>query len=302
MLDAQGIFMEICTVENFISKELSFHIFQESRDCSVSNPYFHQTHSHEFAEIVYMLSGTCTHTINDIPYTARRGDMFFMNSQCIHSYASSQSYKMIVLCFSPEALLKRITDKKNVSYFLSLSFLTEIQSDLTPIGKFSFMGEERAWIEHLLKATLAEYKAEEPERLAVLESYMTILIVNILRKVHSQSLANNKELSDVWNALSEFIDENLNQKLSLEDLAQKCFYNPSYFSRAFKQKFGCSPVEYIARERSHKAADLLSTNPHLTMEKISEECGFGDKSSLYRSFEKFYGCSPSEYKKSILKK
>jgi AraC-like DNA-binding protein len=164
------------------------------------------------------------------------------------------------------------------------------------------VGEERAWIEHLLKATLAEYKAEEAERLAVLESYMTILIVNILRKVHSQSLANNKELSDVWKALSEFIDENLNQKLSLEDLAQKCFYNPSYFSRAFKQKFGCSPVEHIAKERSRKAAELLSTNPHLTMEKIAEECGFGDKSSLYRSFEKFYGCSPSEYKKSILKK
>ena len=294
--------MEFCTIENFISKELSFHIFQEERDCTISNPYFHPTHSHEFAEIVYILNGSCTQTVNDISYTAHRGDMVFMNSQCLHSYSSAKPYQIIVLCFSPEALLKRVTDKKNASYFLSLSFLTEIQSDSTPIGKFSFVGEERSLIEHLLKATLTEYKLEKPERLAVLESFMTVLIVNILRKVHSQSLSKSKELTDVWNALSEFIDENLNQKLSLEDLAQKCFYNPSYFSRAFKQKFGCSPVEYIARERSHKAANLLSTNPHLTMEKISEECGFGDKSSLYRSFEKFYGCSPSEYKKSILKK
>ena len=237
--------MEICTVENFIKKELSFHIFQEERVCEIGDPYFHQTHSHEFAEIVYILNGTCTHTINDISYTAHRGDMFFMNSQCLHSYSSSHAFKMIVLCFSPEALLKRVTDKKNASYFLSLSFLTEIQSDSTPIGKFTFVGEDRTWIEHLLKATLTEYQSEEPERLAVLESYMTILIVNILRKVHSQSLANSKELSDVWKALSEFIDENLNQKLSLEDLAQKCFYNPSYFSRAFKQKFGYSPKKEV---------------------------------------------------------
>ena len=293
--------MEICTVENFISKELSFHIFEEERNCTLNNPYFHWTHSHEFAEIVYIASGSCTQTINDVSYTARRGDMFFMNSQCTHSYSVSKSCKIIVLCFSPETLLKRIIDKRNASYFLSLPFLTEIQSESTPIGKFSFVGEERMWIETLLKATLAEYTSREPERIAVLESYMTILIVNILRKVHSQNLSRNKEVAEVWNALTEFIDENLNQKLSLEDLAQKFFYNPSYFSRAFKQKFECSPIEYIARERSRRAAELLASNPQMTMDKIAEECGFGDKSSLYRSFEKFYGCSPSEYKKSILK-
>ena len=114
--------MEICTVENFISKELSFHIFEEECDCTLSNPYFHWTHSHEFAEIVYILSGSCTQTINDISYTARRGDMFLMNSQCLHSYSCSHPYKMIVLCFSPEVLLKRIIDKNNASYFLPLSF------------------------------------------------------------------------------------------------------------------------------------------------------------------------------------
>ena len=127
--------------------------------------------------------------------------MFFMNSQCLHSYSSSHAFKIIVLCFSPEVLLKRIIDKRNASYFLSLSFLTEIQSESTPIGKFSFVGEDRVWIENLLKATLAEYKSREPERIAVLESYMTILIVNILRKVHSQNLSKNKEVNEVWKAL-----------------------------------------------------------------------------------------------------
>jgi two-component system response regulator YesN len=147
----------------------------------------------------------------------------------------------------------------------------------------------------------SEYTSNKSERSAVLESYMTIIIAKILRKAHVSPSVDREEFSDVWRALSEFIDENLNQKLSLENLAQKCFYNPSYFSRAFKQKFGYSPIEYIARERSRKAAALLTDNSNFSMEEIAEKCGFGDKSSLYRSFEKFYGCSPSEYRKSISK-
>ena len=86
------------------------------------------------------------------------------------------------------------------------------------------------------------------------------------------------------------------EKISLEDLAQKCFYNPSYFSRTFKQKFGLSPIEYITRERAKMAAGLL-TNTTLSMDAIAEKCGYGDKSSLYRAFEKNYGCSPTDYRK-----
>ena len=90
--------MQILTPDDFISKELSFHIFEEEGLYTVDKPYFHWTHRHEFAEIVYIASGSCTHTINDVSYTARRGDMFFMNRQCFHSYSSSHAYKMFVLC------------------------------------------------------------------------------------------------------------------------------------------------------------------------------------------------------------
>jgi AraC-like DNA-binding protein len=46
-------------------------------------------------------------------------------------------------------------------------------------------------------------------------------------------------------------------------------------------------------------ATALLANPSLSMEEIAERCGFGDKSSLYRAFEKHYGCSPSEYRKTL---
>ena len=50
---------------------------------------------------------------------------------------------------------------------------------------------------------------------------MNIIITKMLRKTSLQ--VDNEELDDVWRALSDYIDENLDKKLSLDDLAKKCF-------------------------------------------------------------------------------
>lgn len=284
--------MRVYKVENYIQGELSLHIFEEE----VSDHAI-ELHKHEFTEIIYIKSGECVQTINGISYTAKRGDMFFINRGSTHEFAPVNSFSYYNICFSPETVMKRVIDRKNALDLISLSALEEIQSADTPIGRFTFTGEERVLIEYLIKDMYDEYVSDKSERNAILESYMSILIVKILRKAHSQT-EERKDLGDVWRAMSEFINENLDQKLTLEDLAQKCFYNPSYFSRTFKQKFGVSPVEYIARERAHLAATLISDSS-LSMEDVAERCGFGDKSGLYRAFEKYYGCTPTEYRKSL---
>lgn len=285
--------MKIYKVENYIQGELSLHIFDET----VSGHSI-PIHTHDFTEIIYISSGECIQSINGVDYPARRGDLFFINLNSTHSFAPVNSFTYYNICFSPETIVKRIIDRQNALDLISLSALEEIQSETMHVCRFTFEGEERQWIEALLRDMRKEYKADKSERNAILESYMTVILAKILRKVHVSHSMERKEVGDVWRALSEFIDENLDQKLTLEDLAQKCFYNPSYFSRTFKQKFGVSPVEYITKERATMAASLLS-NPNLSMEDIAERCGFGDKSSLYRAFEKHYGCSPSEYRRTL---
>ena len=285
--------MRVYQLKNYIQGELSLHIFEEEVE-----GHSIELHKHEFAEIIYITSGECVQSINDVSYSARRGDLFFINRNSTHAFSPINSFTYYNICFSPDTIINRIIDRQNAIELISLSALEEIQSETMHTVRFSFEGEERQWIEALLRDMHKEYTADKSERSAILESYMTILLAKILRKVHTARSTERKEIGDVWRALSEFIDENLDQKLTLEDLAQKCFYNPSYFSRTFKQKFGVSPVEYITRERATMAASLLA-NSNLSMEDIAERCGFGDKSSLYRAFEKHYGCSPSEYRKTL---
>ena len=103
------------------------------------------------------------------------------------------------------------------------------------------------------------------------------------------------ELDDVWRELSDYIDENLDMKLTLSHLASKCFYNPSYFSRVFKDKFGMTLTEYVSRKRVAYAGKLLLESD-MSVDEISERAGFADRSGFYHTFSKYTGTTPSEYR------
>ena len=104
------------------------------------------------------------------------------------------------------------------------------------------------------------------------------------------------ESSDLWDKLLKYIDDNLSSELSLPYLAKKCFYNPSYFSRAFKERCGVSLTKYITVRRVERAIVLLE-NGGMSSEKIAEAVGFASKSALYRAFLREKGVSLSDYRK-----
>lgn len=278
--------------EKYIKDDLSLGIFMDKVGKTAS------THTHDFIEIIYVLDGVATEQINDSEYILKRGDMLFINYGSTHARKNSDGYSYINICFSPETLANKIINKENAFYILSLSAFEEIQSESFE-GKIHFSGEERRIIEAILSDMLYEQSKNLSERAAVLESYMTVLITKIIRKMRPSKKTDTIEI-DIWGALSEYIDKNFKKKLTLSDLAKRCFYNPSYFSRAFKEKFNVSLTEYIGSERARAASEmLLKTNK--SIDEIAEECGYGEKSGLYRAFDKFYGCTPTEYRHTMRK-
>jgi two-component system response regulator YesN len=106
----------------------------------------------------------------------------------------------------------------------------------------------------------------------------------------------NDEMDDTWKELAEYIDANFDTKLTSTDLARKFFYNPSYFSRVFKEKFGVTFMEYITRKRLGYAIDLLK-NTDISNDEIAQRSGFSDSKSLYNAFSKYLNSTPSQYRK-----
>ncbi|QBN19033.1 AraC family transcriptional regulator [Flavobacterium nackdongense] len=100
------------------------------------------------------------------------------------------------------------------------------------------------------------------------------------------------------NAILLYIDENLDSELSLETIAKIGFYSPFHLHRIFKAITNETLNAYITRKRIEKTASTLLHQKTVSITELSLQYGFNSNSSFTRTFKKFYGLSPSEFKKS----
>ena len=280
--------MRIYRTSELMEQGRRIHVFSSRRTRAEA------THTHDFIEIVYITEGKCVEIIDGIRHPVKHGDLLFMNYGCTHAFESEGEFCYINICFSPEAMGDCLITVNNAFSLLSLTAFDEMRREASG-GKISFFGNERKEIEDLLSAMLREYRAKQVAWDTVVESYLNVLMTKMLRK--TQQGVGQKDIGDMWQELSEYIDSNLQTELTLSALAKKCFYNPSYFSRVFKEKFGTSLVEYVTRKRLDAAMELLC-NTGLSVNAISLRVGFADRSNFYHAFSKYVGGTPSEYRKT----
>jgi len=94
----------------------------------------------------------------------------------------------------------------------------------------------------------------------------------------------------------QMIKTNYAQKLSVEELADRCSMSPSALHRSFRRIIGMTPMQYLQEYRLKQVAQQLLTGKR-TLAQIAEQCGFCDEFHLSRNFKKQYAMSPREYKK-----
>ena len=280
--------IRIIKKDRYIEKGKSIHIF---KNCMSSED---RVHTHEFIEIVYARSGKAIEVLDGVEYPVRHGDMIFMNYGSTHqTIVREGEYSYITICFSPEVVGQTIITPENAFALLSLTAFHEMRSDADG-GKISFDVKERQSVERLLEEMFYEEQTKESSWGRVMENYLNILIAKMIRKTEYGS--KKQEQEEMWQELAEYIEGNPDADLTLAALAKKCFYNPSYFSRVFKEKFGMSLVEFVNRKRIDNAVHLLCES-ELSVDEILTKVGFTDRSNFYRVFSKFMDSTPSDVRR-----
>lgn len=95
----------------------------------------------------------------------------------------------------------------------------------------------------------------------------------------------------------DYIDNNIDQPLDLNTIAQVANFSPFHFHRIFTFLIGETPIDFIQRLRIEKAAMMIWKNHDMTITEVAYNCGFSSVSLFSRTFRKFFGTTAREFSK-----
>ncbi len=259
-------------------------------------------HTHEFLEFIYILEGSGCHVIDGMAYEVNCGDLLFVNFGQTHSFKKSPDMRFVNILLDPSFMSKELLDSDNIANLFQSSLFEEFYEINCDYSRqcVSFEGEEKEDNDRLVATMLDEFKSRRTGYQSVLHGCVRILFTRLLRKlsVYSDELSPSvSEENRIIREIVDYIDENCSEKISLEELASRSFYNPSYFGRLLKRYFGKSFTQYIKEKRIANAAFNLEHSEH-TVEAVMELAGYSDKKLFYKHFREIYGMTPKEYRQS----
>lgn len=100
------------------------------------------------------------------------------------------------------------------------------------------------------------------------------------------------------NRVIEHLHAHLDEKVTVETLAEIAHLSPSHFTRVFRKELGRSPMEYVQGIRLERAKKLLLAGER-SISDVALECGFGSSYYLSACFQKEYRLTPREYRKGM---
>jgi AraC family transcriptional regulator len=98
------------------------------------------------------------------------------------------------------------------------------------------------------------------------------------------------------NKVIDYIENNIDQSLSLEVLASVAGFSKYHFHRIFGTLTGESLYRFILRLRLQKSAGLLCTDYRRSITDIALDCGFSSSAAFTRAFKEFFLMTPSQWR------
>lgn len=99
------------------------------------------------------------------------------------------------------------------------------------------------------------------------------------------------------NKALQFIEENLDQTIQLDDVAQASHFSRYHFHRIFHALVGETVNDYVSRKRMEKAASCLVYKPEMSVSAVAEAGGFSSSANFSKAFKLYFGVSPTELRK-----
>jgi len=137
------------------------------------------------------------------------------------------------------------------------------------------------------------------------ESLANVLALHVLRSHSSLGRASRRRVGSEGGTskrslerATDYINDNLSQKLTLAEIAEVAYMSPHHFARSFKKDTGLSPHQYVIHRRVERAKALLA-NTDLNLAEIARAVGFANHSHLSSHVRRLLGVSPGALRLEI---
>lgn len=255
-------------------------------------------HFHDDMEIVYVLEGNIILRNGYYTYNLKQGDIFILNDREMHSFESTGEDNMVMMLQMDLTYFSRYYDNLRNNFFV-----TDMEDDSDESLDVLRGILARIMMEILQKGYGYEHKVIESTHnlIACLLSDFQYFVMEDGKFKNESKNKGNKVLAGRLNRITDYMYDNYNRKLTLNEIAEREHLSIYYLSHIIKEATGLSfqdLLSYIRVEESERL--LLGTNKKIGA--IAEETGFSAVRYYIKHFEQWFGMHPLEYRKTYIGK
>ena len=148
----------------------------------------------------------------------------------------------------------------------------------------------------------AESEAGAPGGPLMIESLANILAVHLIRHLFGFRRAAARALGVLSRrklaATIDYIMANLDNRPTLERMAELVHLSPDHFARQFKAATGLAPYQFVIARRVERAQELLCGRQEFSLAEVAIAAGFSDQSQLCLHFKRIAGVTPGHFRAS----
>lgn len=268
-----------------LSKDFELYFYDDRNLAKI------EAHTHNYYEFYFFMDGDVSMQIGKDLYPLRFGDIIIVPPQIPHRaiiHNQKIPYRRFVFWISQDFyehlkglspcysyLLEHVKTSKQHIFHLDRIASNTLQSKMLRL--------------------LEEMQAERFGKELQLTLYVDDLILRINRIVYEMlEPEKNENDASLYTNLVEYIENHLEEELSLEKLAEEFYVSKYHIAHVFKDNIGLSIHQYITKKRLLLCEEAIRAKMNIT--DVYQTYGFGDYSSFYRAFKKEYGISPKEFR------
>ena len=152
-------------------------------------------------------------------------------------------------------------------------------------------------LDRYMREAAKEYERAAPLAGQILPLWSPLICQELFRHNAAAGLLRCRDADPLIAAMLEDIDRRLTEPVTLRELSRRSGFSAQHLNRVFQKTLGVTPLQYLARTRMERAAELLRER-RLNVAAVPAAVGYSDAYNFSRMFSQHHGQNPSQYRQS----